>query len=64
MCPRCNSNQYQELYSSTDNVDNVTHSHVKCLKCEKQYNIWNCGQEKIKEMFGVSWRLYDNSYKD
>ncbi len=46
------------FYSNSDNIDNVGHFHVKCSVCEYEFNVWECDDNKIHEMFGNNWRLY------
>lgn len=62
-CPNtnCRSDEIKkQLYfdGAETNIDNVGHYHLLCLVCGRQFNHWNCGFDKIKEIFGKDAHMY------
>lgn len=41
-----------------DNIDKLSHSHLECPFCGKQFNVWHCGIERLKQVFGKNFELY------
>jgi transposase-like protein len=56
MCPKCKSKNIKILIEFKNDPD---HNHLKCLDCENEFNWWLGGIEKIKEIFGKNWELYE-----
>jgi transposase-like protein len=59
VCPRCRSNTCKELYrSKQDTIDELDHSHFRCEQCGNEFNHWNEPDERLRKVFGDSYRLY------
>ena len=57
-CPRCKEKNFAELHRSNDNIDNLSHSHLKCNHCNYEFNRWNESDERLRKIFG---ELYENN---
>jgi len=47
--------------NGSDNIEGLPHEDLKCPACGQRFNNWLCGKNKIKDVFGPIFFLYDNA---
>jgi len=57
-CGRVEDHKVMEYFESTTNIDHASHWYIVCKNCGHHFNIWECTEDKIKEMFGENYKNY------
>jgi len=59
-CGRIGEHKILKYWDGSSNIDGVGYWHMECIFCGCQFNIWDCGSEKIKKMFEENYKSYEN----
>ena len=60
-CPRCRSKEMKNIIADndgSDNIYNLSHTHLECKECGNQFNLWKCSELDLKKTFCEYYKLY------
>jgi hypothetical protein len=61
-CPRpdfnCSSQNFKIIHKCEICLD-VPHQDMECLQCHYRFNHWLINNDKLKEIFGKDWKIYE-----
>ena len=59
---KCNFVGYHEVidFHENDNINNLPHAHLKCVKCGGHHNRWIVDDDILKNIFQSEYNNYKN----